>query len=208
MSSVAFETGPVETGILILNSRGDLPTATYTIEAGTLDADDLYVGTGGTGHFVQHGGTVRVTDWLELTNRSTFSSSDGSGEGRYDISGGSLSTRGLSLGRNGTGIFNQSQSSVDVTGTLDLAGTSRYTISSGDFAANALRLRPDDSGESIFVQDGGDVSVASHVEIEGSGDALASLERNGGTFAATTLELKQRSGGTQPPASFRQTAGI
>ncbi|MGB2823609.1 MAG: hypothetical protein WBF17_21695, partial [Phycisphaerae bacterium] len=83
---------------------------TYTMEAGTLSADDAYVGDSGPGRFVQTTGWVRVEGTLALGRLSD-------GNGTYEMGGGSLSAGELRIGMAGEGRFDWTAGDLDCAAT-------------------------------------------------------------------------------------------
>lgn len=105
--------------LTIGNQKGS--NGTYTMSGGSLSVGGTEViGNTGTGTFTQNGGTVNVAGTVEIGNGGTST-----GEGNYDLKGGSLSAQSISIGNPGVGGLVASGGSATVSGAIDvLAGGS------------------------------------------------------------------------------------
>ncbi len=144
-------------------------------------------GGSGIGYGTQTGGTVDVDYYVYLS---------WSGEGYYDMSGGSLTTRRLLVGLRGTGEFTQTgDSSVTASSELTLAwyrdGHGTYTVSGGTVSANQLEngnhLTNDDHGGTGLlrvVADGATINANSYFQ-----NRLSKLETLVGNGGISTIEV-------------------
>ncbi|MHA3772728.1 beta strand repeat-containing protein [Verrucomicrobiota bacterium sgz303538] len=148
----------------------------YKLEAGSLTAKFIHVGGGttnpagaATGTFLQTGGTVNVTGG---TNEGELIVGDTSGtSGKYEITGGSLTTKQLYVGVQGANptvgdrSFVQSGGQVTVSDNLTLGGyaggisttAGSYTLSgpTATSVLNTSKVWVGVSGSGTFTQDGG-----------------------------------------------------
>lgn len=147
----------------------------YKLEAGTLTAKAIHVGGGttnpagaATGTFLQTGGTVNVTSG---TNEGELIVGDTSGtSGKYEITGGTLTTNQLYVGVQGANptvgdrSFVQSGGQVTVTDNLNLGGFDKgttpgtagsYTLSGANSVLTSSKVWVGVSGSGTFTQEGG-----------------------------------------------------
>jgi len=167
---------------------------TYHLNGGSLYSQDVYVGeygdgnfsqTGGThsvngvltialqngstGGYDQSGGTLTVTDALEIGSQS-------SAVGQYDLGGSAvLNVQDESVGVFGTGTFNQTGGTHNVSGTMTINSNSDYQLSAG--VLNAATL----VNQGNFTQSGG-VST-------GNLSNESTLNYSGGTFNADLTNI-------------------
>ena len=95
----------------------------YTLDAGSLSADSVIIGSSwsGDGSFSQSGGSNSVSGILAIATSTPL------GRGRYDLSGGSLSSGSEEIGFDGT--FNQTGGTHTVSNSIINSGT--YNTSGG-----------------------------------------------------------------------------
>jgi hypothetical protein len=84
---------------------------------GVLNARNLYISYGGIGTFVQSGGTSNVSTTLSVG-------------GRYELSGGALWTKNVTLS-GGASVFAQSGGTHTISGSLTVSGSATYGMSGG-----------------------------------------------------------------------------
>ncbi|MBN2584969.1 MAG: hypothetical protein JXL80_18035 [Planctomycetes bacterium] len=100
--------GPLNVGVT-LNPNTSRGEGDYELSGtGQLSTVNTVVGLGGTGDFLQTGGTHTVAGALVLGDEA-------SGIGTYDISGGSLSAADLVVGQDGTGTLTISDAAAQIT---------------------------------------------------------------------------------------------
>ena len=173
-----------------------------------------YIGTGGSGTFVQSGGTNNAGGTGTSFTWAGLNVGWG-GAGSYWLSGGSLSvsgTNGLSVGPNGSGTFLQTGGTVNITGgtlsvcdgngasgTYSLGGTGNPVLSApcewvpnlGGIAAN-------------FTQTGGSNTAASGLFVGCAWANTGNYVLSGGSLSATGPGLSVGCGGV---GSFTQSGG-
>lgn len=176
-------------------------TGTFEMNSGSLITDTLLVGRQGTGRFVHRAGHVTVLGLLELGDRQGQTEIEidpdtgeeiitvlSGGDGRYHISGGTLTAGRISVSDAGVGIVQHDAGAV----TTDLLyigentqtqGLARYYLEGGVLVAEELRIgRPlsqsgDSSTRGKLLQTGG-VAVIGLGQIAPNGE----YELFGGTL--------------------------
>jgi hypothetical protein len=147
---------------------------TYSLSGGTLSVvgglhdGAVYVGHTGSGTFIQSGGLHTITSYGGTLPGSMAVGYASTSFGRYDISGGTLSTNSaIYVGMAGTGTFIQSGGLVNVgtsmvaLGSYDPSttrGTGTYLMSDGTLISGSLIVG--DPGFGTFIQTGGHVSAS------------------------------------------------
>ncbi len=157
-----------------------------------LYADNEYIGYAGRGNYAQIGSTNTVTNDLVLGWGTT-------GNGRYNLYGGTLSAGSEAIGRTGFGVFTQSGGTHTVTNNLTLGNgmnSGTYTLSGGvmDVGGDILN----GSGSSTLIIDGGTMDVGGDI-LNGSGSSAliidgGTLNVAGGDIDVGTLILGSASG--------------
>lgn len=129
----------------------------YILEAGSLSADSEFIGSGynGDGFFSQSGGTNSVSGVLAIATFTPLSSS-----GKYDLSGGSLSSDSEEIGFNGT--FNQTGGTHTVSNSIINNGN--YNVSGG-----VLEIHGGIDNNSTIALTGGTTTVNGNVTNSVSG---------------------------------------
>lgn len=137
----AFEVGS------FLGSEGSFTLATGR----SLTAAVESIGTSGTGHLTQTGGTHALTNHLSLGY---------SGTGNFVLGGGSLTTPVADVGVYGVGSFTQDGGTHVVSGPLTLgvaaSGSGSYTLNGGSLQVNTIA---DGAGTGTLNLDGGVLNV-------------------------------------------------
>lgn len=204
------QTLDVGTGI----GAGTNVSGTYTMTGGTLTAQGLTAGNGGTGRFIQSGNsTVTVS-----SNTNGFNFTVGfNGIGSYAIGGGTGTSvlnvsSGAYVGQYGNGSFSQSAgSSVNFSGGGGLnvgwgsGGVGSYTITGGSLTLPAgIYAFVGNQGRGTYGQTGGSAQLGAlyvaSVDPLGSGTATLS----GGTLNVLGTEQI----GMYNSGSFTQTGGV
>ncbi len=181
---------------------------TYNLGAGTLLADDEYVGNAGTGTFKQSGGTNSVADTITIGSTTT-------GSGAYSLSGGLLTADTIRLVDGGR--FTQTGGTLDFTTFNQSGGTSTLLdLSLGGAAGSAGTYNLDagmlfaaneyigDAGTGRLTQSGGTNQVTGSLFIGGGTDATGgtgaynlgggALLVGGNTYVGYNLPLTAGSG--------------
>lgn len=189
---------------------------TYTLAGGTLTAGSAgpemineLIGFGGTGTFVQSGGTHQVKGDTHLGGGVT-------GNGTYTLSGGQFTVNGnISVGDAGTGTFNHTGGALSVfqgllvasnagsIGTYYLSGPS---TGAGASTVSAFFASIGNAGKGAFNQTGGSMTSNSQVEVgvlPGSTGAYT-MDASTGASTLTTFLLFV---GHKGAGTFVQNAG-
>ncbi len=184
-------------GVLVVDATG---TGTMTLSGGGgLIVNDIRIGLNGTGTVNQTGGDVVAG--LALGPGSLTLGQNAGSRGTYNLSGGTTTTQTLTVGGQGTGVFNQTGGDVLVQdaglrvgplGTYNLSGTGTLTMNMAVLGGERI--------EGTFNQSGGVNSLfTTPLKISGtynlSGGELSSkmfpasrnnntgaVVENGGTF--------------------------
>ncbi len=157
---------------------GDVGNGYYTLSAGSLSAANEFIGnsSGGTGTFIQSGGTNTVTGVGELILGNNYGST-----GSYTLSGGSMSAVIETIGDESTG------SSLGSTGTFTQSGGTNAVGAGGLILGN----NPNSTG-SYTLSSGG---LSAPIEYIGYG-SNGTFTQSGGTNTVTSLFIGYYSGGT------------
>lgn len=175
----------------------------YRIEGGSLTARNLHVGEQGRGEFVQTGGKVEVGDDLML-GLNPPALGQAAGWGRYSLEGGVLVTGSTSIGRHGTGVFDQSGGTHEALGEINVGfgGNGEMNLSGGTVKAGhgifvyGPAAGPGAGGGSgVLRYSGGtiDTSVSNYgrVELSGAGQRTISGEvTNAGQWWVNTTDVR------------------
>ncbi|MHB1037938.1 MAG: hypothetical protein ACYC35_26185 [Pirellulales bacterium] len=195
-------------GTLTLSGTGQYSGSTVYVGGGSYS-------NGGTGRFVQSGGTSTLSQHLFIAN-------SGGSNGTYELSAGNLSAQDEAIGTAsyysgpaGTGRFIHTGGINTATGGLSIAspGNHSYELSgTGALVAGSLSVGGPSAGSvagmGLFRQNGGSTTVNGTMYIGNGGSGT--YELTDGTFSA----LKAYVGGNQYSGSngsvsglFRQTGG-
>ncbi|MEE3331446.1 MAG: hypothetical protein VX246_11315 [Myxococcota bacterium] len=164
--------------------------------SGDLVYDDVVVGDEGTGSIAQTGGTLTATGFLTLGAAAT-------GEGSYDLDGGTLDVYSTWIGSRGTGKFSLDGGSHDA-GWAALGfystGSGTYTLEDGDltWAYGSVGR----SGIGTFVQNGGTFIAGSEISIGQETGSTGSYTLNAGTLDSGRTRV-----GEEGTGSFVQNGG-
>jgi fibronectin-binding autotransporter adhesin len=186
-------------------------TGFFNQGGGTLTADWMDVGSGGTGTFTQRNGTARVNNVLAI-GRETGSL------GTYALSGNelvTLTTGETHVGASGTGTLTQSggtfvqSGGTHATVTLvlgyNIGGTGTYNLSGGSLSSNYQRIGLEGTG--IFAQTGGTNTITGHI-ILGQGTTSRGAYNLSGNLLSSTLTVADAIYvGMDGLAEFNQTGG-
>ena len=125
---------------------------------GALAVDRLFVGNNGVGVFNQTSGTNTVAGTQGILRVGGGST----GDGTYNLSGGTLSSTDAIIGISGTGLFNQTGGTYSVSTAMTLAanpGSSGTYDLSGTGALEANKIRVGSSGTGVFTHSAGTNTV-------------------------------------------------
>jgi uncharacterized protein with beta-barrel porin domain len=145
---------------------GDVGSGTFTLNGGTLVADNEYIGgNSGSAPFTQTGGSHRVTGSLYLGYETEGA---GAGTGTYTLGGGTLAvTAAEYVGHSGSGSFTQTGGTHTVGGNLYLgynAGmTGTYELNDGSLTTGSVFVGH--SGSGVFNQTGGTHTVTASLSL-------------------------------------------
>ncbi len=148
-------------------------TETYNIHGGTLSAANLFIarGNAGTSNFLQDGGTVTVSNTLDVQGLST---------GTYSLSGGRLNIDGTADLTNGTFAFTGGKVSRSTAGSIALNGN----LTSGNSAAT-LKL---DADKTFALSGAFDKTIGITLELTGlTIPAYSGAGIDTGTFSLGTV---------------------
>jgi fibronectin-binding autotransporter adhesin len=172
---------------------------------------EFKVGNSGTGRIVQSGGVVS-----QSAAGAMYLGFTATGNGTYEISGGTLDQGSLSIGQSG-GIGTFTQTGGDVIAHRDVrigrssAGVGSYTLSAGNLSvrndapgspSGRLNVGFDGTGQGTFTQFGGIVEAVGGVYVSAASGTTGIYQFSGGQLRANTLGS---SGGTR---SFQWSGGI
>ncbi|MDZ7618059.1 MAG: hypothetical protein U1E05_13730 [Patescibacteria group bacterium] len=154
-------------------------------------ADDLVVGSSGTGTFRQTGGQVMVTDQVIVGNLSGSS-------GTLDLDGGTLAARALTVGLGSTGVYRQTGGEASFTNYVYVgdgaAGQGDMEIHGGSLATHDLRLG--NIGRGILVQDGGQITVTNDLYMAVDAASTSEYRLNGGDISSRRIIVGLSGDGT------------
>lgn len=162
-------------------SKGAL--GTYQLSgSGMLSSAAVYVGDGGTGIFIQSGGTNSVSGPVVLGNTDN---GDGTfGAGTYQLSGsGVLSSAAVYVGNGGSGLFIQTGGTNTVAGpvVLGVANNGDGTTGSGTYSLNGGLLQVQGDGSSTYgTYNGSGIGFGIAM-----GSGSSEFDAGGGTIQAT-----------------------
>ncbi|MCK4624627.1 MAG: PEP-CTERM sorting domain-containing protein [Phycisphaerae bacterium] len=128
---------------------------TYTLNAGTLEKhesrDDVKIGSGGNGLFVQNGGTFTLS-----YDSAMYIGYDSGSTGIYEMNGGVIDGGGITIGYFGTGRFIQEGGTVNCSVGLGYSNESDavYELRGGELIGN-LSIGVEGSGNVTFIHSGG-----------------------------------------------------
>lgn len=167
---------------------------------GSLWADALFAGSGGTGSFSQSGGSgFTVGHDLRLGN-------DAGAQGSYNMTGGALGVGNSALiGVSGSGSFAQSAGTQTIANGqylgFNAGGTGTYTLS-GSGQLNNLFAVVGRQGTGTFTQNGGTHAITGELVLSEVAGGSGTYHLNGGTLNAGFANIGRAGGG-----SFSQGAG-
>lgn len=170
---------------------------TLNISGGTVSTigSQDFIGYHGRGTVTQTGGTY--------TNNSMIMGIEPTALGYYGLYGGTLAPYWAYIGNHGTGVFDHSGGTVQMTTNLSLAGSSSghgtYNLSSSGILNVPGRLNVGLSGDGVFNQSGGTNTVGNLVYIARFPGSTGIYTLNGGTLNAD--------GGIVNNGTFIQSAG-
>jgi hypothetical protein len=188
----------------------------YTIDGGTLTTPTLEIGgssifestiTGGTGLFIQNGGSVSA---------GALGIGQFGGTGEYDLNGGTLNVTGVTyVSGDSTGTFKQSAGTFTANYLnvgLEGGGTGSYTLTGGTVTAGYLNVGGIDA-QGTFTQSGSSaVQVGANLYVNDDGSSTTaggSYTLSGGTLTVDgDAYIGNASGGTPGTGgAFTQTGG-
>ncbi len=145
------------------DSTGSFVLKTAKPAAVTVDSNHtLTIGDAGTGTFYQNGATLTAKMVLGAQT---------SGNGSFTLKSGNISSKNETIGKSGTGAFDQSGGKNIVTGTLAMATLANshatYALKAGELSAWSQTIG--DHGTATLTQTGGSNKVA------GQGDSMLVL---------------------------------
>lgn len=155
-------------------------TTTFTVEG-----SHSYVGNGSTGTFTQTGGA------FSIGQQALYVGNNASGNGAYNISGGSLACYYIRVGQSGTGVFNHSGGTVTVNSQNLVVG--RYSPANGTYnlSGTGVLTAPNEfvgcwgdqtGGTGVFNQSGGSNTIAGYLYL---GSSTTTETTTGGTGTYT-----------------------
>ena len=95
----------------------------YNLQSGALQAPTQIIGNNGTGVFNQNGGTNNVSTLLSIGNVN--------GLGTYNIGGGALNAKDITVGSSGRFNITSNSASIRLTGNLTFADYSQFSAVAG-----------------------------------------------------------------------------
>ena len=183
-------------------------TGEYDLDTnGTLYANEMFIGNGGTGIVRQNTGAVSGQE---------VNVSSGDGYGEYDLSGGTLNESGIAVGNQYDGDvgaeFNQT-AGTSTTDTLTLWGNSSYTLNTTNGPST---LTVSGSGEYVgksatstqtetFTQTGGTHTVTGGLYVGYEAAGASTFTLNTGSLSADNEYIAYNSTGN---ANFVQSGGV
>ncbi len=186
--TVSFNTNILAPGLNSLKISGSGgATVTFTQSLKTLTAKDLTVGFGnGTGIHNQSLGTTTVTNLFVLGNNVNS-------VGIYNKSGGSFSAGRMLVGRSGVGTFNNSSSSLTVTGTdlilgFNTSGNGTYNMSSGSLSVKRDEYVGDE-GTGSFSQSSGTHTIGRDLYVGDDATATGTFKMSAGSLTVNRNEV-------------------
>jgi hypothetical protein len=157
-------------------------TYTKSGAGSVLNAGDILVGVVGTGTFNHQNGTTVVAEDFNTTledesgvipTSGTIGIGGNGGTGTFNLSGGTVTTKAVTIGQDGTGAFNHTGGTLNAAGavTIGLSGGTpgTYTLSGGALVADTVRVG--------FIGGGSFTQTAGTAEIE---NLFISDRANGG----------------------------
>jgi hypothetical protein len=198
--------GTLTTGMLYLGlesgSRG-----TYELHSGNLNTTDEtqigdYVGRTGDGVFKQTGGAYTSANGIIIAY-------DSSSRGTYELHGGTLNARSLTIGARETseGVFRQTGGKVVLTnnltlGSQDATASGRYEIGN-EAVLTTPYLLIGYGGKGTFVQTNGEVAVSNNLRLGYEANGEGRYELSGGRLTVDGLSTIGKDG----KGAFIQSGG-
>ncbi len=198
-SGGTFTVGGGATASLSLGATGG--NGTYNLSGGSIVTPFLQPGNGGTGAFIQTGGTVNATQ----LNISTMAGSSGS----YSLSGLGSVTLGVSnfeaIGVSAAGTFTQNGGTHTLGGDLQLgqnaSGVGTYNLNGGVFNV-AANIGLGQSGTGFFNQSGGVLNLTNGLYVGSGFGSAGTYSLSAGSAAIGTIYL-----GNSGPGAISQNGG-
>lgn len=171
---------------------GDSTTGigTYNLSGGTIATLREYVGRNGTGTFTQTGGTNTISIDSGNMDYGLYLGYGSTGHGTYNLVNGTLGSYHMTVGRNGTGVFNQSGGVADIS---EYYGGPRPASAGYEaLIGGKLWLGDQASGQGTYNLSGGSLTTSNAVVgVSGNGE----FNQSGGTHTVNdTLTLAQNAG--------------
>ena len=169
------------------------------INQGTIQTDaNLWVGVnaGSSGTFTQQAGPTPGDPAPSTTVAQTTSIGDKGGSGLFEMKAGTYTTANLLIGSNGPGTFTQTGGTVNVIGSLQLAGASTsgaYYLDGGTLITSQL-TQASGTSAATFSMGGGTLQAAANL----TSSVPITLKTGGGTIDSNgyTVTLTSPVGGT------------
>ncbi len=176
--SLSAGSNTASTALYVGELAGSIGTAAIT-QTGYLKTATLGVGESGTGSLTQSGGAATAT--------SLYVGMNATGNGAYNMSGGSLSAATQYVGYTGTGSFTNSGGTV--TGNLYVGytattGSGTYNLSGGSLYCPTFQYIGY-SGTGSFTQSAGTNTIGTNQRIGASTTGKAIYNQSGGMLNAT-----------------------
>ncbi|NQT39562.1 MAG: PEP-CTERM sorting domain-containing protein [Planctomycetes bacterium] len=146
----------------------------------------MFVGNWDLGTFTQTEGTVSVNEEIRVGAEPT-------GNGHYNLSGGSVITPLFQVGYDGTGEVTQSGGSVSVGSVLYLgleaSGNGTYRLSGTGTLDVASQLQIGEYGTGVFEMSGGDLTVGSKLFVGLRNTGTGTMTQSGGTVVTPHVNI-------------------
>ena len=163
-------------------------TGTATVTGGTLTANQADVGYNGTGSFYQSAGTVSLTAG-NGGPAVLFVGLNAGSHGLYQMTGGTLTSQQITVGYSGTGTFNQSGGTVNLSGSnaglyvgVNAGSAGTLVLAGGKLQANNIM---GGSGTSTVDFNGGTFQSNFGNVSEFAGITAVNVQAGGGTIDAS-----------------------
>ncbi|MEW8624533.1 MAG: hypothetical protein AB2551_02120 [Candidatus Thiodiazotropha sp.] len=189
VSSVIHNSGSSQFGTGSIGKNGGANGYYELNGTGNLRWQRLELGLGGSGVFVQSGGTHTI-DAGGLSVGAW-----GAGSGHYTLQGGTLNVNGLeNVGHANRGVFTQNGGTHNVRRLyIGRWGNGLFEMNDGALnVAEWLEIGTTESGNGSFVQNGGRVNIAGSTAISATGIAAGSYQLNGGTLQTAYVDNNDR----------------
>ena len=199
------DNAPISTDFAAINNG-----QTVTIGTGDTGAADVLAlgggddGSGFTGHINQSGGTLNISNALQI-GRATGTT------GSYTLSGGTLNATGaVTVGRKGAGTFTQTGGQVNTPNVFIgdwSSGSGTYSISNGLLVADNIGHPSSEGPATLNISGTGTVAVG---VIHGDGLQTININFTGGTLGALVVNqnLTNAGGRLEAAGSLVDATGI